>query len=80
MTGKYKWEAWNKNQGMSKEDAQQAYVDALLEVSLPQTIACQVLDQPAHRSLTLLLCAGQILKKHGSEGDSAKYIQEIESA
>ncbi|CCF52547.1 hypothetical protein NDA11_007293 [Ustilago hordei] len=52
LTGKYKWEAWNKNQGMSKEDAQQAYVDALLE----------------------------ILKKHGSEGDSAKYIQEIESA
>lgn len=32
LAGKYKWDAWNKNQGMSKEDAQQAYVDALLEV------------------------------------------------
>ena len=32
FAGKYKWEAWNKNQGLSKEEAQQAYVDALLEV------------------------------------------------
>ncbi|KIS68980.1 uncharacterized protein UMAG_02959 [Mycosarcoma maydis] len=32
LAGKYKWDAWNKNQGMSKEDAQQAYVDALLEI------------------------------------------------
>ncbi|CDW99397.1 hypothetical protein [Sporisorium scitamineum] len=28
----YKWEAWNKNQGLSKEEAQQAYVDALLAI------------------------------------------------
>ncbi|KAI9030640.1 putative acyl-CoA-binding protein [Hyaloraphidium curvatum] len=26
-TGKAKWDAWNKNKGMSKEDAQRAYVD-----------------------------------------------------
>ncbi|CBQ73359.1 related to ACB1-Acyl-CoA-binding protein [Sporisorium scitamineum] len=32
LAGKYKWEAWNKNQGLSKEEAQQAYVDALLAI------------------------------------------------
>ncbi|EST05247.1 Acyl-CoA-binding protein, ACBP [Kalmanozyma brasiliensis GHG001] len=32
LTGKYKWEAWNKNKGMSKEEAQQAYVDAFLAI------------------------------------------------
>lgn len=32
FTGKAKWDAWKKNEGMSKEDAQKAYVDALLEI------------------------------------------------
>ncbi|KAI9638145.1 acyl-CoA-binding protein [Dioszegia hungarica] len=27
--GKYKWDAWNKNKGMSKEDAQKQYYDLL---------------------------------------------------
>lgn len=27
LKGKYKWEAWNKNKGMSKEDAQKEYVE-----------------------------------------------------
>lgn len=25
--GKYKWDAWDKNKGMSKEDAQKQYID-----------------------------------------------------
>ncbi|PWY99390.1 acyl-CoA-binding protein [Testicularia cyperi] len=52
FVGKAKWDAWKKVEGMSKEAAQQAYVENLLE----------------------------ILKKHEGEGDSAKHIQEIESA
>lgn len=31
--GKYKWDAWNKNKGMSKEDAQKQYYDLLDGVS-----------------------------------------------
>ncbi|ETS62112.1 hypothetical protein PaG_03672 [Moesziomyces aphidis] len=68
LTGKYKWEAWNKNQGMSKEDAQQAYVDALLQLPL-----C-----PSRRSSYIAI--QQILKKHEDEGDSAQHIKDIESA
>lgn len=26
MKGKYKWEAWNKNKGMTQEDAEQQYI------------------------------------------------------
>ena len=25
--GKYKWDAWDKNKGMSKEDARQQYIE-----------------------------------------------------
>lgn len=32
LAGKYKWDAWKKNEGQSKEDAQNAYVEALLAV------------------------------------------------
>lgn len=27
LKGKYKWEAWNKRKGTSKEDAQKEYVE-----------------------------------------------------
>lgn len=32
LTGKYKWDAWKKNEGKSKEEAQKEYVDALLAI------------------------------------------------
>jgi acyl-CoA-binding protein len=32
--GKYKWDAWNKLKGTSKEDAQKQYVDLLEGVSI----------------------------------------------
>jgi acyl-CoA-binding protein len=32
--GKYKWDAWNKLKGTSKEDAQKQYVDLLEGVSV----------------------------------------------
>ncbi|EPQ27524.1 uncharacterized protein PFL1_05062 [Pseudozyma flocculosa PF-1] len=52
LQGKYKWDAWKSNEGKSKEQAQQEYVDALLA----------------------------ILEKHKDAGDSAKHIEEINSA
>ena len=33
FTGKYKYDAWKKLEGMSKEDAQKKYVELLEEVS-----------------------------------------------
>lgn len=27
LKGKYKWEAWNKRKGLSKEDAQKEYIE-----------------------------------------------------
>jgi len=32
FVGKAKWDAWKKVEGKSKEDAQKAYVDKLLEI------------------------------------------------
>ncbi|KAN0065779.1 acyl-CoA-binding protein (ACBP)/diazepam binding inhibitor (DBI)/endozepine (EP) [Thecaphora frezii] len=32
LAGKYKWDAWKQNEGKSKEQAQQEYVDALLAI------------------------------------------------
>lgn len=32
FAGKYKWDAWKKNEGISKEDAQQKYAEKLIEV------------------------------------------------
>lgn len=34
MTGKYKWDAWKKEEGKSKEDAKEEYVKTLLDVSI----------------------------------------------
>lgn len=34
MQGKYKWDAWKKNEGMSKEKAQEEYVKYFFTVSL----------------------------------------------
>jgi diazepam-binding inhibitor (GABA receptor modulating acyl-CoA-binding protein) len=33
MQGKYKWDAWKKNEGKSKEQAQKEYVDYFFTVS-----------------------------------------------
>ncbi len=27
LKGRYKWDAWNKNKGMSKEEAQKKYIE-----------------------------------------------------
>ncbi|UZJ56225.1 hypothetical protein CBS101457_005545 [Exobasidium rhododendri] len=32
FTGKAKWDAWKKNEGLSQEEAKQKYVDALLAI------------------------------------------------
>lgn len=34
MAGKYKWDAWKKNEGKSSEQAKKEYVEAFLAVSL----------------------------------------------
>lgn len=34
MAGKYKWDAWKKNEGKAKEQAQKEYVDYFFTVSL----------------------------------------------
>ena len=36
MAGKYKWDAWKKNEGKSSEQAKKEYVDAFLAVSYPE--------------------------------------------
>jgi acyl-CoA-binding protein len=37
MAGKYKWDAWKKNEGKAKEAAQSEYVDYFFTVSLTRT-------------------------------------------
>ncbi|PWN52336.1 acyl-CoA-binding protein [Violaceomyces palustris] len=32
LAGKYKWDAWNSNKGLSKEEAEQKYVEALIAI------------------------------------------------
>ncbi|MCO5566168.1 hypothetical protein L7F22_019844 [Adiantum nelumboides] len=32
FTGKYKWDAWKKNEGLSKDDAKSQYVAALIAI------------------------------------------------
>lgn len=32
FTGKAKWDAWNKNKGLSSEDAKKQYVEELIAV------------------------------------------------
>jgi diazepam-binding inhibitor (GABA receptor modulating acyl-CoA-binding protein) len=32
FTGKTKWDAWKKNEGMSQEDAKKKYVETLLNI------------------------------------------------
>lgn len=38
MAGKYKWDAWKKNEGKSQEDAKKEYVAAFEAVSSATTI------------------------------------------
>ena len=33
LTGKYKWDAWKANEGLSQDEAKSKYVEALIEVS-----------------------------------------------
>jgi hypothetical protein len=32
FTGKAKWDAWKKNEGLSQDEAKQKYIDALLAI------------------------------------------------
>ena len=32
FTGKYKWDAWKKNEGLSQDDAKSQYVAALIAI------------------------------------------------
>jgi diazepam-binding inhibitor (GABA receptor modulating acyl-CoA-binding protein) len=36
LKGKYKWDAWTKNNGMSKDDAQKKYVALVKELQAKQ--------------------------------------------
>lgn len=38
MAGKYKWDAWKKNEGKSSEQAKKEYVDAFLAVGIGRLV------------------------------------------
>jgi hypothetical protein len=39
MAGKYKWDAWKKNEGKSSEQAKKEYVEAFLAVSIRRSLS-----------------------------------------
>jgi hypothetical protein len=39
MAGKYKWDAWKKNEGKSSEQAKKEYVEAFLAVSTRRSLS-----------------------------------------